>query len=130
MGRIDIPWNRENILPLAQQPRQRQLSRRAILLIRNRLQFIHQHQILREILVRKPRRRLPPVALLKIPIRLILPGQHATTQWRIRDDCDAELATRLEQVDLWGFDIECKGGVFDLDGGDGVNGVGAAEGCG
>ena len=57
--------------------------------------------------------------------------EHAAAERAVGDGGDAELAAGGEQVRARGaLDVECEGGVFDLDGADGVDGQRAAEGKG
>lgn len=57
-------------------------------------------------------------------------GQKPTADRAVRNDSDAELATGSEQVDLGVFDVQGKGAVFDLQGGNGVDGVRSTQSSG
>ena len=103
------------------------MPRRASLSLRNSPQLINQLQILREILIREPRSRAPPITLLKVFVRLVLARQHTASKRRVRNRRDAEFSACLQKGDVWVFDVHGEGGVFNLDGGDRVNGVSAAE---
>lgn len=57
----------------------------------------------------------------------ILPGEQPTSEGRIRNDLDAELARGGEQPDLGVLDVEGKRRIFDLHGRNRVDRVRAAE---
>lgn len=58
-------------------------------------------------------------------------GEESASEGGVRDYGDAELAASVEERDLGVLDVKCEGAVFNLHGGDGVHGVGAAKGgCG
>ena len=56
-----------------------------------------------------------------------LTGQEALSERRVRDDGDPELAARVEEVDLGRLDVRAERDVLDLQRGDGVHGVRAAQ---
>lgn len=57
-------------------------------------------------------------------------GKDTTGERRVGDKGDVQLLAGLHDADLGVLDIEGEWRVFDLVGGDGVNGVGTAEGSG
>lgn len=122
------PRNRNHIPPLRQQPRERQLARRAALALRNLPQLVHELQITGEVLGREARGEAAEVAVFKVVGGAVRARQEAAAERRVGDDGDAELAAGGEQGDGGKLDVEAEGRVFDLYGGDGVDGVGAAEG--
>ena len=70
------------------------------------------------------------IILFEIIPRPDLGRQHTTADGRVRDDRDAELAARVEEVDGRALDVEGQGKVVDLRGCDGGDGASAAEGGG
>jgi hypothetical protein len=54
-------------------------------------------------------------------------GEKSATEWRVGDEADAEFADCGKDL---GFDVTLPEGVLGLEGGDGVDLVGAADGCG
>lgn len=123
-------WDRDDILPLGQQPSERQLGGGAALLLGQPGEDSDELQVLREVLGREAGGQEAEVARLEVGARLVLAGDEAAAQRRVGDDGDAELAACAEEADLWVFDVHAEGRVFDLHGGDGVHGVCAAEGGG
>lgn len=125
------PRDRNHILPLRHQPRQRQLPHRAALPPRNRTQLPHQLEVFREILLGEPRHASPAVVRVEVLGAFVPSRQHAAAERAVGDGRDAERAARGEEVGTGGLlDVEGEGGVFDLGGEDGVDGGGAAEGRG
>lgn len=58
--------DRDDVVALRQQPRQRQLARRDLLLLRQRRDAVHQLQVLGEVLLGEARRDEAEVALLEV----------------------------------------------------------------
>lgn len=46
----------------------------------------------------------------------VLTGQHPTTERRIRDDRNTQLASRAQNIRLWALDVELEKRVLDLNG--------------
>jgi hypothetical protein len=92
------------------------------------LELIRNSKDVREVLLAVPWHRPPEVALLKVIRGLVLPGEQTTAQRRVSDNGDAELTSGSEDVKLGVLDIEREGRIFDLDSGDGVDGLSTTEG--
>ena len=90
--------NRNNILTLRRQPRERQLARRAALLIREGLEAVDQHQVLTEIFRAEAGGDATEVVGRKVVGTLDLARQKAAAERRVCEDGDAELAASSEQV--------------------------------
>lgn len=114
-------WNREDVISLRHQPRQRQLTSRAPLLPRQLLDAVHQPQVLREVLLAETRGELAEVALLKVGGGFVLAGEDAAAERRIGDGGDAELATGGKERDLGLLDVGGERRVLDLHGVDVVD---------
>ena len=90
--------NRNNILTLRRQPCERQLARRAALLIREGLEAVDQHQVLTEIFRAEAGGDATEVVGRKVVGTLDLARQKAAAERRVCEDGDAELAAGSEQV--------------------------------
>lgn len=117
------PRNRDNIVTTSHQPRHRQLHGCASLAFRDSLKSTNQLQDLGEVLVRVPRQGRQEWVMSEVRMAPVPSGQKPTADRAVRNDSDAALATGLEQVDLGAFDVQGEGAVFDLQGGNGVDGV-------
>ena len=124
------PRDRDDILPLPHQPRQRQLPGGTPFLLCNCPKLIHQLQVLLEVLPLEARGHASKVVLVEIIRATDLAGHEASPKRGVSDGGDAKLAAGFEEGDLRVFNVEGKGGVFDLDSGDVVDFAGAAEGGG
>ena len=117
-----------DILPLRQQPRQRQLPGRAPFRLRQRPDLVHELQVFGEILLREARKPQSGVTGLEIVAGLVLTGEESPAERAVGDDGNVELATGFEQSNLRIFNVGGKGAVFDLQRSDRVDFVRPAEG--
>lgn len=124
--------DREDILALLQQPRERQLRQAAALPLGEGAEARHDGGVavaVRALELRQHAR--PDVRVFEGRRRALaaeVRGQEAAAQGRGHDDGDAEFAARGEEVRAVGaFDAPVEDGVFGLDGGDGGDFDGAAE---
>jgi hypothetical protein len=101
----------EEIVSLRQNPRQRQLAGRAVLLLRDLGQAVHELKVLREVLGREARCKGAKVALFEVVWAADLAAEHAAADGGVGDDGNAELAGGFEEADLVGFDVEAEGRV-------------------
>lgn len=125
--------NRENIIPLLQQPRQRKLRNRAALLVRKAGKAARKLDVGLEIVALEARHGPGPrVRLVKGHVAVAkLGGEDAAAERRHGHDGDTELAADGEEIVAGGgLDVAGQHGVFGLDGGDGGDFAGAAEGRG
>ena len=121
--------DREKIFTLEHDPRQHDLRRRTTLFLGQGLENADEVEVLGEILGLEARHLAAEVPGVEVVERFVLACQEAPAQGGVVDDGDAELAAGAEEVGAAvGFDVQGPGVVFDLDGGDGVDGVAAAEG--
>ena len=126
----NIPRDRKYIITLRHQPRQSQLRRRYALGGRNPIQILHQGQILVVVLLVEAGHVAGTIVwAFKVVRALDGSGHEASNEGAIGYDGHAELSARVEEIDFRIFDVQSEGTVFDLDGGDGVSGVCATEGC-
>ena len=70
----------------------------------------------------------PKIIRGEVVERFILACKQSASHGGIRDDGDTKLSCGLEQGYLFILDIQGKRRIFDLEGGDWVNGVGATKG--
>lgn len=126
----NLPRDGKDVVSLRQQPRQGQLSRRDALASGNAPNLVRQRQVLSKILLGEARQSPAEVVFGKVVRGLDLPRQHASSQGTVSDNRNAELPGRLEQANLRLLNVNGEGTVFDLNGGDGMDGMGAAKGGG
>ena len=86
--RVPRARDRHHVRPLRQHPGQRELRRRAALLLRDRLDARDQFAVAIEVLLLEPRMRR--ASAIDIGERLDRPGQEAAPQRRIGDEADAQ----------------------------------------
>src|SRR5205814_333117 len=114
------PRDRHDVVPFRKEPGERQLARRTALRACERFDPSHEVEVLLKILALKPRMIAAPIAVLDVFGTLDLAGEKAAAQWTIRDETDAELAHRGEDLLLH---VAAPERVFRLQGRDGVHGV-------
>lgn len=122
--------NNKHILALLQQPRQSQLSTRTPFTLGHFLPLLGNLDVLLDVAFLEPGHETWSHVLC---FQRCSAGecrcQNTTAQRHGRDDCDTEVAAGGQEVGAFGaFDVEFKGGVADLDGGNSGDLSGAAEG--
>lgn len=117
--------NRDDVVALSEQPRERDLSSRRVVLLRDRLDAIDDAEDPREVLLREAGQPETHVALLQVrrgPLgergsatiaslcarssTYDLASEETATEGRVCDDGDAQLPRGLQQPDLLVLDLE------------------------
>lgn len=124
------PRDRDDVLALREEPREGHLPSRRTVLLPDRLQPVREPEDVGKVLLRVPRDHQPKVARLEVLRAFVLPREQPAAERGVRDDRDAQLPRRPQYVDLGVLDVEREWRVLDLEGGDGVHGVRAAQGVG
>lgn len=125
-----------HIIPLLQQPGQRELGGGAAVLGRHVAEMLDDLDVVPAVLVGEAGQGLPAhVGVVHRGVGEGIVGErgrdHAAAEGHGGDDGDAQLAAGGEEVGaLVGLDVEDEGGVVDLDGVDGGDLDGAADGGG
>lgn len=104
--RVGGAWNWEEIITLGKNPRERQLARSDVLLLRNLSDTIDQFEILGEVLGAESGCVFPEVAFFKIVWASNLSAEHTTTNWRVGDDSAAKFAAGLQDTDLLALNLQ------------------------
>lgn len=116
--------NRNDVVALLQKPRDRQLRRATVLLLRQRCQLLDELDVLVTVLSLKTWEEAG--AHVRASARGIRVGEgrceQAASQRCVADDGDAKFSTSGEEIgSMWALDIARKGRVLDLDCSDGRN---------
>lgn len=109
-----LPRNREDVVSLAKQPRERQLGGGPPPFSRHRLQLLDHSHVLGEILRREARVVASDVVGFEVGWARDSAAEEAAREGRVGYDGDAELPTCGEEVGLGVFDVGCEWTVFDL----------------
>ena len=106
--RIRGSWNREEVITLCQNPRERQLAWCYVLLLRNLGDMIDQLEILGEVLAAETRCPFPEVAFFEVVWASDLTTQHTPANGRVGDDGTAEFAASLQDANLLALNLESE----------------------
>src|SRR5262249_29493304 len=90
--------DRDDVLALREQPREHELRRRALLLVRDLLQAAPHRDVRVEVLGLEARVREAAVALGQVALAVPRAGEHAAAERRVGDERDAELAAAGERL--------------------------------
>lgn len=119
--------NRDKLRSLRQDPRKRKLASSDALLLRERADFVHQLQVLGEVLLAESGRKLAKVALLKVAGAANLAADHAAADGRVAHNRHSKLATSVQQVDFRRLNVQREWRVLNLHAADRMNLVRAAQ---
>ena len=112
--------------PLRKQPGERDLRRRRILLTRDPMQQVNEGLVRCHRRRREARQHAAEIALGELGVLVHRPGQEPLAERAVWHEADAKLLARLQHP--VGFRPARPQRVFVLDGGDGLHGMGAADG--
>src|SRR6185312_4857543 len=90
-----------DVVALGQHPSERKLRRRHATLLGEFGDAVGEPEVLLQRLLLESRVGAPPVVLGQIIERADLPGEEAATEWRVRDQADAQLPERRDDLVLW-----------------------------
>src|SRR6267378_3093143 len=116
--------NRDDVVPLGEQPRERELAGGAPLLARERFDAPDEIEIRLEVLPLEARMVLAPIVLGNVFQSLDLTREEAAAEWTIRDEADAELANGGQDLVLH---VATPQRIFRLQGGDGMDRMGTTD---
>src|SRR5271157_4328827 len=119
--------DRHDVLPLSEDPSQRQLARRATLGHGKLFDRCHKIEVFLEVLALKPWRVAAEVVRRQVIDRLELAGQEAATQRTVSDEPNAQFAHARQDL---GFGLAAPERILRLQRGDRVNRCGPTDRCG
>ena len=91
-------WNRDDVVTLPQDPRQRELSRSTAFTLCDRLHLRHQFEVSREVLTLEPRVVVAPVVRRQVRGRLKAAGEEASAQRAVGDEANPQLTARRQDL--------------------------------
>src|SRR5581483_9677767 len=116
--------NGNDVVAAREHPRDRDLRRRCVLRLRDLLDALGELHVALEVLALEARVVAPEVVVVQLVRRGEATGEEAAAEWAVRDEPDAELAQRVEDVAL---EIARPDRVLRLQRGDRVHGMRAPD---
>jgi large subunit ribosomal protein L32 len=121
---VSCPRDGNDVAAAYEYPRDRNLRRRHALALGDLLHAVGEPHVALEVGAREPRVTLPKIVVLQLVRRAEAAGEEAAAERAVRDEPDAELAQRVEDLALG---IASPQRILRLQRGDGMNGVRATD---